>query len=306
MPFLPTSSGPTAAVIFSKRRLAIPDLVVLSFYPLIILLAHLVRVLGLVPEYAEGPASSVLAFLTNKSNPLNVYVMELGWLWVSVLFGLHFWLTTWMSFKLAGSGSSHAGLQQQQQHWQRAAALRYAAATGLWCVVTQTWLGGAPILDRLFVWTGGRCELARGAGFGSSVDSAGAGGVTLRSVCGPDGTWVGFNASGHVFLATLGGCFLWFEVVYPVITGSCSSCSSCSAPYGTFDSADADADAGCQDALPVPWPRYGLYAVKAAAVLVMLLDWLMLVSTNLFFHSFGEALAGLAFAYSTVLAVYIV
>lgn len=78
--------------------------------------------------------------------------------------------------------------------------LRYTIAT-LWFILFTQWCFGVPLMDKIFVLTGGGCQ-----GQDSAPSSS-----LCRNV---GGKWIGgYDPSGHSFLLVLSSLYLWFELL---------------------------------------------------------------------------------------------
>jgi hypothetical protein len=135
-------------------------------------------------------------WITEKSSFLNQYFAKWAWLWTTIVFGVAVVRSTW------------------SRERKLAAGVRYCLATFYWVALTQ-WFWGAPILDRLFVFTGGRCSspshevhptLRRHYEDFGSVSS------TMRECRSHGGVWEGgHDISGHCLLLVHSFLFLHLE-----------------------------------------------------------------------------------------------
>jgi Inositol phospholipid synthesis and fat-storage-inducing TM len=81
--------------------------------------------------------------------------------------------------------------------------IRYAIAT-TWFILFTQWCFGLPLMDKIFVWTGGSCQ-------GTSNPINDPSSSLCRNV---GGKWLGgFDPSGHSFLLVLSSLYLWFELL---------------------------------------------------------------------------------------------
>lgn len=200
-----------------------------------------------------GPEPS---YFSLKRNLFNVYFVKKAWFWTTVIYAAFI-----ASSKSACAKSSHyLGTPAQ-------IACRYAAAT-LWWVLFAQWFFGLPIMDRVFLLSGGSCE-----GLAEQIGAKLSGKSISSAVCKKNGgQWTGgHDPSGHVFLLVHSSLFLLFEML----------------PYLMAEAR----------------PKLGL-AHKAALGLLGLWAW-MLLMTSMYFHSFAEKLVGLVWAYGQVLFVYV-
>ncbi|KAK9494567.1 inositol phospholipid synthesis and fat-storage-inducing TM-domain-containing protein [Lipomyces doorenjongii] len=177
------------------------------------------------------------SYFGSRTNFFNVFFVKNGWFWTTITFMVH-------CIRLRISKPSKL-------------AIRYVFATSWWFLFTQ-WFFGAPIMDRVFVGTGGVCfvddpEAVPGQErqVHDSWSSFG-----CRHV---KGEWAGgHDISGHSFLLTHASLFLWFEL------------------------------------LPVVMERGPLLRqINTKIVFVTLaLWWWMLLMTGIYFHTFTEKVTG--------------
>lgn len=148
---------------------------------------------------ADGSAP---AYFARKTNLFNVYFVKRGWAWTTAAV-LGFVLTH------PSVGSPLARVR---------AVTRWTVVTAWWFVVVQ-WCFGAPMIDRGFRWTGGKCELAE---LGVQMGTADARAALTAVACkASGGKWHGgHDISGHVFLLTLGSAMLMNEVLWPALRWS--------------------------------------------------------------------------------------
>lgn len=146
-------------------------------------------------QAADGSAPSYFA---RKSNMFNVYFVKRGWGWTTAAV---------LAFVL-----SHPAVSSPRAKAQ--AVARWAAVTAWWVLVVQ-WCFGAPMIDRGFRWTGGKCDVAELGLMTGTADTAAA--LTAVACKASGGKWRGgHDISGHVFLLTLGSAMLMNEVLWPV------------------------------------------------------------------------------------------
>lgn len=139
----------------------------LSLYPAIV-------VLGSMASFTAHDS-----FFADKRNFINQWFVKRGWLWFTLCYVA-------------------AVFRQKKPHWKHI-VLRYVVAT-LWWVIFAQWLFGAPLMDRIFVWTGGQCS-------GDTV-------VTTSRACRlTGGTWSGgHDPSGHIFIIVHSSLVLLMEL----------------------------------------------------------------------------------------------
>ncbi|KAI2630637.1 Fat storage-inducing transmembrane protein [Hypoxylon sp. NC1633] len=196
------------------------------------------------------------------------------------------------------------------------AVLRWALVTGWWVLVTQ-WCFGAPIIDRGFRFTGGKCEDAREALFDGTADGADV--FTAAACRAAGGRWSGgHDISGHVFLLVLGSFFLLQEVGWPACrAGLLLTTNAAKAgreercvvmPDGAVKGAGVEAErssgsgSGAGDeGRSVASLGFG----EKFALAVVALCWWMLLMTAIYFHTWFEKLTGLLVAAMAIYPVYI-
>lgn len=155
------------------------ELVLFCLYPVTVFLGQAVSLSNPHPSY-----------FGEKRNIFNVIFVRQGWFWTTIAFIAH----ATHVHKNNNTTNRQSLLKQQ--------ILRYTLATVWWYAFSQ-WLFGLPIMDRVFVITGGTCE---GVADGTAVTSA-----ACRS---HGGKWVGgHDPSGHSFLLVHSSLFLWFEIL---------------------------------------------------------------------------------------------
>lgn len=150
---------------------------VLSVYALIIAVGSFY---GHFISYEPGTTP----FFAHKRNFLNVFFVKAGWAW----FSLAFWLSVFARNPRRIVKS----------------AFNYTLGTLYWLFFTQ-WLRGPPLMDRIFVHTGGFCQ--------QNVTEAAT--HLSSSMCKQaGGQWVGgHDPSGHVFILVHTSMLLWTELL---------------------------------------------------------------------------------------------
>ncbi|KAJ2742604.1 hypothetical protein GGI20_004370 [Coemansia sp. BCRC 34301] len=132
-------------------------------------------------------SSSAPSCWASKRNPLNTYGAKLAWAWTTALF------VTTLPVTARPARS----------------VVRYALATLYWLAMTR-WFFGPPLFDRLFVHTGGACQL-----HSASAEVAPSSLTACRAA---GGAWAGgHDVSGHCFLLLHSGLFLAEEVLVPLL-----------------------------------------------------------------------------------------
>ncbi|KAI9136664.1 Fat storage-inducing transmembrane protein [Paraphysoderma sedebokerense] len=108
----------------------------------------------------NSPLPDILS-LSSKHNPLNQYFVKIGWFWTTVLLVPFLLYTSFSPSPTSPESSSASPLTNRPQaKWMNAAKglLRYLLATLYWFCLTQWFVGGIPILDRLYLLSGGACN----------------------------------------------------------------------------------------------------------------------------------------------------
>ncbi|KAF2139514.1 uncharacterized protein K452DRAFT_289520 [Aplosporella prunicola CBS 121167] len=189
------------------------ELLLLLVYPLTLILGSVFSILS--PTTRNTPYSATLqshpvdvapSYFAQKKNVFNVYFVKKGWAWTTV--ALFLFVLTHPSL-----GPPMRPLLTPRR---ARATLRWAAVTAVWVVVTQ-WCFGPPLIDTLFRFTGGQCELVRDPEARQDL-SAPREYVTAATCKLAGGQWKGgHDISGHVFLLILGSMLLWFEILPAVL-----------------------------------------------------------------------------------------
>lgn len=154
-------------------------------------------------------------YFATRKNLINQVFVKRGWFWFTAVF--------WASYYGRETKSSF-----------QAAASRYAVATLWWVLFTQ-WFFGSPIMDKVFMSTGGVCVVESNpspistALSGPTVSSIASGAEKLArkaldatevlpktsAKCRKlGGSWSGgHDPSGHVFLLVHSSLVLWMEII---------------------------------------------------------------------------------------------
>lgn len=195
------------------------------------------------------------SYFANKHNIFNRWFVKLGWLWTTLAF--------WLPYAFWPK-SLHARRPKGFHVF-----VRYAAATLWWILFTQ-WCLGPPIMDRIFVLTGGDCQITS---INGEVASAG---VSTSAACrSTGGSWRGgHDPSGHYFLLVHSSLLLTQEFL-PI------------------------ADYAVHKAYGVP------HVFKVSLFVLSLWMWMFLM-TSIYFHSLWEKITGLAFGCLEIVLVYFI
>jgi hypothetical protein len=215
------------------------------------------------------PAAAAPSYFARKDNVLNAYFVKIGWFWVTLAF------STFLTARLLASGRALAPAHAVR------AALRYSALTAWWFATTQSLLGGPPLIDRGFRWTGGACAAGAVAGGPAKLG----GGQEMRDLerlvsaaaCrAVGGRWRGgHDVSGHAFLLVTGTAFLGFEVLPGVLARWKAAGTR---EEGEKDKAGGD---GVSEEDVVDW-------AEAFVGVIAVLNWWMLLMTAAYFHTWFE------------------
>lgn len=236
-------------------------------------------------SHSQDPTAAP-SYFARKSNIFNVFFVKRGWAWITVAFAAFVFTHP----------STAVGSRRLR------ASLRWVAVTTLWFLVTQ-WCFGAPIIDRGFRWTGGRCEFAeREVQMGDTSIGEMVTGMACKAA---GGKWKGgHDISGHVFLLSLGTAFLMQEVGWPILRWSgwqaeerCVVMSD-----GALKSANIEAEAPVGHGAGKPALGLG----TNFALGVMGLSIWMLLMTAIYFHTWFEKFTGLLTAITAYSIVYTV
>lgn len=179
------------------------QLLVLSVFPVIILLGQVMGYLS--------PDESIHNYFTSKGNILNTYFVKFGWFWT---------LATYLNIILNKLKSGSISNRKFILSFFRVILISIG-----WFLFTQ-WFFGPPIMDRVFVLSGGKCSSVQNTNipdvlknlFQSSpnsdiilYDSKRISSATCKKL---KGKWEGgHDPSGHVFLLTLSVCLLIWETI---------------------------------------------------------------------------------------------
>ncbi|KAJ5477035.1 hypothetical protein N7539_007179 [Penicillium diatomitis] len=229
-------------------------------------------------------AESPVNYFARKNNIFNIYFVKIGWLWTTAAFA------SIIFFQPAYRVSSSSSPAQQQIRTRRViqACLRYAIATTIWYLMTQ-WFFGPAIIDRSFVFTGGKCEEVIDRASRVDSDDSPSAQLDLFSAAAckaAGGAWKGgHDISGHVFMLVLATASLAYEAVgvkafsAPSVSRANGEASrerktSDAAVPGTIGDQDGDGLAR----------KFSLRLVWG----VIILGWWMLFMTAIWFHTWLE------------------
>ncbi|KAJ8139592.1 hypothetical protein OY671_007196 [Metschnikowia pulcherrima] len=260
-------------------------------------LAEVVFDLSFVANFIVGKLIHVFSqeeeiynYYNNKGNFFNQWFVKKGWGWTTaailVFYVVHLQKSPHNRVKIALGAIS-----------------RWAIATFWWVLFTQ-WCFGLPIMDKVFVLTGGKCAsiptTTVTTGFnglnrafylvGENYESVSVTSYNCRKM---KGSWEGgHDPSGHVFLLVHASLYLFHEIrqFWP--------------GWEEFIS-HAKETALVREIAVKQRVKSAVWALPHAPIMLLLaLWWFMLLVTNMYFHSLAEKLVGLAFGYMGVIVVY--
>lgn len=262
----------------------------ISIYPLTLILGSVFSTIS--PASRGAPYSAVSqshppefapSYFAQKKNVFNVYFVKVGWFWTTLAFAV--FLTFHPGF---GAGLSAKRIR---------AVLRYATITTWWVFVTQ-WFFGPPLIDTMFRFTGGQCELLKDPNAREEMSDTREffTAATCKAV---GGSWKGgHDISGHVFLLILGSSLLWFEFL-PALTRA----------EGLRDGrlitlADGKTASVAVEKETMPAEGHATAKGVKFAISVASLMWWMLLMTAAYFHTWFEKFTGLMVAFTGLWLVY--
>ena len=266
------------------------EALLLAIYPTTLLLGSIFSTLS--PTSRSAPYSAVSqshppefapSYFAQKKNIFNVYFVKIGWFWTTLAFFV---------FLLFHPGFG-AGVSRRRVR----AVARYTVVTLWWVFVTQ-WFFGPPLIDTMFRFTGGQCELLRDEDKREHMSDARE--LFTATACkAVGGSWKGgHDISGHVFLLILGSSLLWFEFL-PALTRA----------EGLRDGRlitlldGKTATVAVEKELVQPEGDVTARGVKFALGVAGLMWW-MLLMTAAYFHTWFEKFTGLAVAFGGLWFVY--
>ncbi|ABN68198.2 predicted protein [Scheffersomyces stipitis CBS 6054] len=251
--------------------------------------------------HSLSPDEEVYNYYTNKKNVLNQVFVKNGWFWTTANIVLFYGIVLYKEKSSAIRINIAKG-----------AVIRYVLATVWWIFFTQ-WFFGLPIMDKVFVYTGGSCVIekethpgqsrflhlfeAAGEEVGNKLSSTSITSYHCRRI---KGSWEGgHDPSGHVFLLIHSSLYLFLEV----------------SPYWVSYSHFKASLSKLRKEVVKPvslgekFSSFIKYSVANPPIVVaklITLWWFMLLMTNIYFHSLGEKLVGLVFGYIGVVGIYYV
>lgn len=259
-------------------------------------------VLGKLVQWT-APDEEVNNYYNDKRNLFNQIFVKKGWGWTTVV------IVVFYSLLFLTGENPKLQTPQQRRKAIGNGVVKYFAATAWWVLYTQ-WCFGLPIMDRIFVYTGGKCtaiqheHLSKGVpkfkdsglfhmlGSGLEFESKRISSLTCRKL---KGNWQGgHDPSGHVFLLVHSSLYLFLET-FPFVVSWSKFVSLCKLLRSRWSQ-------GMQGQATIH------FLVQNPQLLVhglIALWWFMLFMTNIYFHSVFEKLVGLIFGYTGILFVYL-
>ncbi|KAL2822488.1 inositol phospholipid synthesis and fat-storage-inducing TM-domain-containing protein [Aspergillus granulosus] len=267
----------------------------LLIYPATLVLGSLFSVLS-PTAHAPPPGAQTDTttpppnYFARKNNIFNTYFVKIGWVWMTLAFA---------SLVLSYIPHPARGRRQAQ------ALLRYALATAVWYATTQ-WFFGPPVIDRSFVFTGGKCEAVLRE-LSESVDAKGVLGAAGEEKLGvylsaaackaAGGAWRGgHDVSGHVFMLVLVTATLGFEVLG--LLAQVENENETTAANGDVDGKKIETTSVGGSSEVRKW------ILRFVGVIIGL-SWWMLLMTAIWFHTWLEKTNGLLISLAVVYAIYI-
>lgn len=282
--------------ITKKIRLSIGEVIFVSSFIVNFFLGKLVH---LVAQNEE-----VYNYYNNKRNLFNQVFVKKGWGWTTLIIILFY------SFLIYGNKHPKILTKQQRISVLKRAILNYVIATVWWVLFTQ-WCFGLPLMDKVFVWTGGKCTSIAHDQLFKQVPSFGTSGlytelesqvqyesraITSYMCRKLKGSWEGgHDPSGHVFLLIHSSLYLFSEALPFWVSWSALKGQLCRFSESWQSSSESK-----------PALLMHLFVQTPHTITIPLIGlwWFMLFMTNIYFHSIAEKLVGLAFGYIGLAMVY--
>ncbi|KAI5949884.1 hypothetical protein KGF54_005361 [Candida jiufengensis] len=228
-----------------------------------------------------SPIEEIYNYYNQKGNFINQFFVKKGWGWTTLIIILFY---TFVIIPKSNNKPKTLAL----------GVIKYLVVTFWWILFTQ-WCFGLPIMDKIFVYTGGVCQLDTSVNQphtfiqdletlvwkSSSVSS-----YHCRKL---KGNWSGgHDPSGHVFLMIHSSIYLYLEIEN----------------YITWNYLVHELKLLKNKQLKNPLDIVQL-VIEISTIGLIGLWWFMLLMTNVYFHSILEKLVGLGFGYFGVALVYI-
>lgn len=284
--------------ISKKIRLSTGELIFLVSFIANFFLGKLIH---LTAEHEE-----VYNYYNNKRNVFNQVFVKRGWGWTTLI------IVVFYSFLMYGNSHARIRTKQQRISVLKKAIFNYIVATLWWVLFTQ-WCFGLPLMDKVFVWTGGKCTGIAQEKLALHIPSYGTSSIFTEIesdlsyeskaitsyMCRKlKGSWEGgHDPSGHVFLLIHSSLYLFLEALPFWISWATLKHHLCQFVKSWRLTSGSK-----------PKLLFGLFAQDPHTIIIPLISlwWFMLFMTNIYFHSIGEKLVGLVFGYVGLAVVYYV
>lgn len=186
----------------AKTSFSKPQLLALSILPIIIVTGQFMSVFS--------PEETVNNYFTSKGNLFNRFFVKFGWFWTIITY-----INILFRKKLCSNRNTTTLFKS---------ITRVLIITSGWYLFTQ-WFFGLPIMDRIFILTGGKCDnisesnvphqmkslLQKSLSDPNNYTSSTISSATCRII---RGSWGGgHDPSGHIFLLTVSINLLVWETV---------------------------------------------------------------------------------------------
>ncbi|EER30745.1 conserved hypothetical protein [Candida tropicalis MYA-3404] len=235
-----------------------------------------------------SPEEEIYNYYSNKKNIFNKLFVKQGWGWTTLVILIFY---SNLIYK-----TSNYSIRQKLIY---KGILNYLLSTLWWILFTQ-WCFGLPIMDKIFIWTGGKCKIE-----GIEIkninhlhnsfiqtleniwESTGITSYTCRKF---KGNWIGgHDPSGHVFLMIHSSLYLYLETIdyFPGFSNIKNNLKRL-VRVNSF-----------KEKLIILWNTPSIFIS-----LLIGLWWFMLLITNMYFHSILEKLVGLIFGYLGIAVIY--
>ncbi|CAX42244.1 inositol phospholipid biosynthesis protein, putative [Candida dubliniensis CD36] len=292
--------------IHSQTKLKVYEVLFASSFILNFLLGRLI--------HFSAPDEEVYNYYNDKRNILNQWFVKRGWGWTTLVIILFYSNIIYKQY-VNSTTTTKNNKQTLIIKTIRNAIINYIVVTIWWIFFTQ-WCFGLPIMDKIFVLTGGKCSIDINNTANSFTttsttvftpnhhihpsfvqkleniwESTGITSYNCRRIKGSQ--WIGgHDPSGHVFLMIHSSLYLFNEMInywpnWSYIKHNISQLLTSTRPLTI------------NDRLLLLWNTPQLIIIGLIG-----LWWFMLLMTNIYFHSSLEKLVGLIFGYIGVAGLY--
>ncbi|KAI3405494.2 hypothetical protein KGF56_001512 [Candida oxycetoniae] len=303
--------------LYTNYRITMNELLIISLYILNFVLSRLI--------HFGAPEEEVYNYFNNKGNFLNYFFVKRGWGWTTLVI-MFYYFGHVFRYLIESNKKKSNDKEAKIGTVIGGAILRYGLATIWWYLFTQ-WCFGLPIMDKVFIFTGGACHLEPV----SSSSSSGtipplrekhtniakhfvqdietmiwkSSSVTSRNCRQVNGSWIGgHDPSGHVFLMIHSSLYLYFESARffnwkSLVQTACYFVDKIKAKNNKNN--NKRIDVRVEDTA-----RLIGDLAQLSIVFLIALWWFMLLMTNVYFHSILEKLVGLMFGYVGIFVIYFI